>query len=54
MGTMKRVYSTLEILVDEEKLARSVERHAWEKILEDKKGPGKIRCKATPGDGVKT
>jgi hypothetical protein len=49
LGTMKRLYSTLKILVDEGDLARAVEKHAWENIPEDEKGPGKIRRKASPG-----
>lgn len=49
LGTMRRIYSTLEIPVDEGELARAVEKHAWENIPEDQKGPGKIRRKATPG-----
>jgi hypothetical protein len=46
---MKRIYSTLEIPVDERKLARAVEKRLFEHIPEDKKGPGTIRRKATPG-----
>jgi hypothetical protein len=47
LGTMKRIYSTLEIPVDEAELARVIEKHAWENIPEDEKGPGKIRRKAS-------
>jgi hypothetical protein len=49
LGTMKRIYSTLEIPADENELARAVEKHSWENIPEDQKGPGKIRRKAKPG-----
>jgi hypothetical protein len=49
LGTMKRMYSALEIDVDEEELARVVNEHAWENISEDKKGEGKLLRKATPG-----
>ena len=49
LGEMKRIYSTLEIPVDERKLARAVEKRLFENIPEDKKGPGTIRRKATPG-----
>ncbi len=48
-GTMKRIYSTLGIEVDEEELARVVEKHSWENIPEDQKGEGKFYRKATPG-----
>jgi len=49
LGTMKRIYSTLEVPVSEEELARVVEKHSWENIPEDKKGEGKFYRKATPG-----
>jgi hypothetical protein len=49
LGTMKRIYSTLEVDVDEEELARAVSEHAWERIPEGKKGKGKVLRRATPG-----
>jgi Sulfotransferase domain len=49
LGTMKRIYSTLGIEVDEGELARVVEKHSWESIPEDQKGQGKFYRKATPG-----
>ena len=49
LGTMKRIYSTLEVPVSEEELARVVDKHSWENIPEDKKGEGKFYRKATPG-----
>jgi hypothetical protein len=49
LGTMKRIYSTLEIPVEEKRLAQAVERHSWENIPEEEKGSGKIFRKATPG-----
>ena len=49
LDTMKRIYSELELPVDEEKLAAVVEKHAWENIPEDKKGEGKFHRKGTPG-----
>ncbi len=49
LGTMKRIYSTLEVPVDEEDLVRVVETRSWEKIPEAEKGPGTLRRKATPG-----
>jgi hypothetical protein len=49
LGTMKRIYSELEIPVEEAELVRAVEKYAWENIPEEEKGEGKIRRKATPG-----
>ncbi len=49
LGTMKRIYSALEISVDEGDLARVVEKQAFENIPEEEKGPGTIRRKASPG-----
>ena len=48
-GIMRRLYVELGIPVDEDELARAVEKHAWENIPEGMKGPGKDRRKATPG-----
>ena len=47
--TMKGIYAALELPLNEEELARIVEKHSWENIPEDNKGPGKLRRKATPG-----
>jgi hypothetical protein len=49
LGTMKRLYSELEIPVDEGELARAVAKHSWENIPEEEKGEGKFYRKATPG-----
>jgi sulfotransferase family protein len=49
MGEMKRLYAALEIPVDEEGLARAVEKCAWENVPEDKKGPGTVRRRGTSG-----
>ena len=49
LNTMNRIYSALEIPVDEAELARSVEKHSWENIPEEQKGEGKKRRKAKPG-----
>ena len=49
LGTMKRLYSTLDIPVDEGELEQAIEKHAWENIPEEKKGEGKFYRKATPG-----
>ena len=49
LGTMKRIYSTLELPVEEGELLRAVEKHSWESISEEKKGKGKFYRKAKPG-----
>jgi hypothetical protein len=49
LGTMKRIYSELEIPVEEGELSQAVEKHSWENIPEELKGEGKIYRKATPG-----
>jgi hypothetical protein len=49
LKTMKRIYSALEIPVEEAELARSVEKNAWENIPEEEKGEGRKRRKAKPG-----
>jgi Sulfotransferase domain len=49
LGTVKRIYSALEIPVGEAQLRRAVEKHAWESIPEEEKGEGKVYRKATPG-----
>ncbi len=49
LSTMKRIYSALQIPVDESELARSVEKNSWENIPEEEKGEGKFHRKAKPG-----
>jgi hypothetical protein len=49
LGTMKRIYSALEIPVDDGELKRVVEKHAWENIPEEKKGEGTVRRRGTSG-----
>jgi hypothetical protein len=49
LATMKRIYSELEIPVDEKRLAQVVKKHSWENIPEKKKGQGRRTRKATPG-----
>ena len=49
LQTMKRIYSALEMHVEESELARSVEKHSWENIPEEEKGEGKFHRKAKPG-----
>jgi LPS sulfotransferase NodH len=49
LNTMKRIYSALEMPVDEAELARSVEKNSWENVPEEEKGEGKFHRKAKPG-----
>ena len=49
LGTMKRLYAELEIVVEEGELIRAVEKHSWENIPEEQKGEGKFYRKASPG-----
>lgn len=49
LGTMKRLYSALDIPADENELERAVERHSWENVPAEEKGEGKSHRKATPG-----
>jgi hypothetical protein len=49
LATLSSIYSALEINVEDEVLARSVRKHAWENISRWRKGQGKPRRKATPG-----
>ena len=49
LGTMRRIYSSLGIEVDEAELAGAVEKHSWENVPEEDKGKGKFHRKATPG-----
>jgi hypothetical protein len=49
LETMRLIYSTLEIPVDDEELEQAVAAHAWENIPEKNKGEGKFNRKATPG-----
>jgi hypothetical protein len=48
LETMRRIYATLGVTVDQQELARTVEKHSWENIPEDEKGEGKFYRKATP------
>jgi hypothetical protein len=47
LGTMKRLYSALGMRA--ESLPEVVEKHSWENVPEEMKGPGKRLRKATPG-----
>ena len=49
LGTMRLIYSTLEVPVDDEELKRVVLAHSWENIPAKDKGKGKFTRKATPG-----
>jgi hypothetical protein len=49
LKTMRRIYESLEIPVEERELARVVEKHAWENIPDRKKGSGKFYRKGSPG-----
>ncbi len=48
-GTMERIYRALGMSLDEERLARTVEKRSFENLPEKRRGPGKARRKATPG-----
>ena len=49
LSTMRRIYSSLGIEVDEAELSGAVEKHSWENVPEEEKGEGKFHRKATPG-----
>jgi hypothetical protein len=49
LDTMRGIYAALGLPVDERELAGIVEKHSWENIPREDKGPGKLRRKATPG-----
>jgi hypothetical protein len=49
LGTMQRIYSTLELPVNAEQLEHVVAAHSWERIPENYKGRGQFNRKATPG-----
>lgn len=49
IGTMRRIYSTLDLPAGDGDLARVVEKHAWENIPEGDKGTGKFYRKGGPG-----
>jgi hypothetical protein len=49
LGEMRRLYASLGIPVEEEELAKAVQKHSWENIPEEEKGEGKFYRKAEPG-----
>jgi len=49
LGTMRHIYSSLGIAIDREELTRSVNKHSWNNIPEERKGRGKFYRKANPG-----
>jgi hypothetical protein len=50
--TMWRIYTALQIPIDERRLRQVVGKHSWENIPERKKGSGMFLRKATPGGWV--
>ena len=49
LDELRRIYTELDVPLEEKELQRIVEKHAWENIPEEKKGPDKPRRKAKPG-----
>lgn len=49
LGTMQRIYSALDLPVDNRELEQVVAAHSWENIPAKDKGQGKFTRKATPG-----
>lgn len=49
LGEMRRIYSELEMPVDEKELARVVEKNSWENVPAGQKGQGKRLRRARPG-----
>ena len=49
LQTMKRIYSELEMPVEEAELARSVEKNSWEKIPERTEGRGQEAAQGEAG-----
>lgn len=49
LESIKRIYSMLEIPVEEGALIRAVEKHSWENVPKKEKGEGKFYRKASPG-----
>lgn len=48
LGTMRRLCLALEISAGEDQLPCTVDKHAWENVPEEEKGPRKFYRKATP------
>lgn len=49
LGTMKRLYSELDVPFNGNELAQTVEKNSWENISEDRKGEGKFYRKGSAG-----
>ena len=49
LGELRRLYSELDIAVNDDDLQQAVRAHTWENIPEGKKGVGKFYRKASPG-----
>ena len=48
-GTLRAMYDALSIRVRESRLEAAVEKHGWERVPEEDKGPGKFYRRARPG-----
>jgi hypothetical protein len=48
-GTLRAMYDALSIRVRESRLEAAVEKHDWERVPEEDKGPGKFYRRARPG-----
>src|ERR687890_1800810 len=49
LGELEKIYSSLIIPIQRERLREVVEKHSWENIPAKQKGPDRPRRKATPG-----
>jgi hypothetical protein len=49
LATMRRIYSSLGVPVEESKLSEAVEKHSWENVPEREKGRGKFYRRGTSG-----
>lgn len=50
LDELRRVHRELDLDCEERELVEVVEKHAWEAVPSERKGPGKFKRKATPGD----
>ena len=49
LDEMRRIYATLNIVVEDEDLRRAVEKHSWENVPDREKGRGKFYRRGTSG-----
>lgn len=49
VAALKRCYSGLALSVDDDEILAAVDKHSWENIPADQKGPGKFNRRASPG-----